>query len=106
MEKVLGEFETIRVKFEGREEHVEISGNGEVRVDSINTGQSVNIFKSEDETTGSYSGQASGSIDNGWDTFRKQSEYIQLLVQIQGADHNVHKEFDEAIAKIKELTYA
>lgn len=45
----------------------------------------------------------SASVDG--EPFYRIQSYISTLVQVQSADHNVHKELDEAISKLKELAY-
>lgn len=68
--------------------------------------QKLTQMKAELREESAHFNQQTASANNDWEGFRKQSEYIQLLIQVQSAEHNVHKEIDEAILKIKELTYA
>jgi hypothetical protein len=47
----------------------------------------------------------SGAYSNGNDAFYRQQSYIDTLVKVHSVGHRADKEIDEAIAKLKELTY-
>jgi hypothetical protein len=99
--KVLGEFETIRIKFEGREEYLEISGNGNVSADYGTHGNNMNLF----QATASISDGATYNAGSGWENFQKQSQYLDILIKVNDSGHKVHEEIDEAVKKLKEITY-
>jgi hypothetical protein len=49
--------------------------------------------------------QKQAMVSSESDAFYRQQSYIETLIRVQNADHNVHKEIDEALEKLKELTY-
>lgn len=112
--RILGDYETLRIGFDGREEYVEISGNGNITIDRGNTGSTIGVFHSGqgdytksvhqtlDESRLSQ-GKAPGYHDTG--TIEQCREYMDILIQLQHADHNVHAEIEDTLKKMRVLYF-
>jgi hypothetical protein len=44
-------------------------------------------------------------ISDSWNDFQKQSQYLDMLIKVNESGHKVHDEIDEALKKLKEITY-
>lgn len=47
----------------------------------------------------------SARTSESWNDFQKQSQYLDMLIKVNDSGHKVHEEIDEAIKKLKEITY-
>lgn len=51
--------------------------------------------------------QQQAMVSSGSDSFYKQQSYLSSLIEVASrTDHKLHDEIDEAVKRLKELTYA
>lgn len=104
--KELAEYETIRVKFAGRDEYLEISGNGEVQVDCGESGEHFRMFSHGGEdpllAQGSMYDNETCSLPTVEPTW-KYTQYLQILLETHKAGHECHKEIGEVMTKLHAL---
>ena len=107
----LREGETFQVRFEGREEFVDISGNGHIKLDMVTHGRGEYLFGSTNMSEGWAKSQqfdaqrgftlAEVEPDPKW----QYQEYLHLLLQCQAAGHEVHKEIGQTLAALHKLIF-
>lgn len=95
---MLGEEDTFQVRFEGRDEYVEVDGRGRVFINSINTGSTQSVFSSAASNM-TLQGQLHDTPTR--TKLENISNYLYMLGNVQQSGHDVHKEIDEALKQYR-----
>lgn len=93
----LGLLGTAFIEFEGTKTHMEISGNGEVKIVNGSDGERFNL--SEGRQSGLNS--TSNAVSNHLTKFEKIERYLESLYKSQLAGHDVHQEIEKALEQFR-----
>jgi hypothetical protein len=95
---ILKQDDSVVIQFEGRQEKVDISGNGFIGYDLVNVGHTEYLFG------GQQGNQSCDKSSRQPDRLDKIERYLHMLYDAQKVDHAVHQEIDEALKQFKKET--